>query len=280
MITIIDYIQKNTLLSQQEAWWMLEHITKKTRALLLQTSKLSLSKQEQFIIDDWIEQLSQKSIPLSYLLGSVPFLDLTIKVQPPILIPRQETEEWVANLIQELQLYKKNIKSILEIGTGSGCIALAIAKSFPSATITASDINPKALNLAKENASLNNVNNAIFVASDLFDCIKDQSFDLIISNPPYIDPIHKKTIMPQVLEWEDHQALFAKENGLALVYKIIEQAKGHLQYQPELPYQLVLEHDCNQQDQIKAHAQKNNFTCVNKKDLFGNFRTSWCKIVK
>lgn len=278
MKSIIKLIQEKTLLQEQEAWWMLEHITKKTRAALLHARSSSLSKQELCTIDDWIKKLSCQSMPLSYLIGSVPFLDLTINVVPPILIPRPETEEWVADLVEKMHAFKQNITSILEIGTGSGCIGLTLAKAFPAATVTAIDINPQALKLAQENATLNKINNVHFIQSDLFNNLNNLKFDLIVSNPPYIDPIHKKTIMPQVLEWEDEKALFANQEGLDLIYKIILSSKKHLHYQPDLPYQIILEHDHDQQEKIKFFAQKNGFICHNKKDLFGNFRTSWCKI--
>lgn len=279
MKSIIKQIQEKTPLQEQEAWWMLEHITNKKRAALLHAKSSSLSKQELFVIDDWIKKLSQKSMPLSYLIGSVPFLDLFIKVVPPILIPRPETEEWVNDLIQELLPFEQNIKSILEIGTGSGCIGLALAKSFPKATITAVDINPQALELAQENATLNKINNINFIKSDLFKNLNILKFDLIVSNPPYIDPSHKKTIMPQVLNWEDEKALFADQEGLELIYQIIQNAKKHLHYLPILPHQIILEHDRDQQEKINFFAQKNGFNCQNKKDLFGNIRTSWCKIL-
>lgn len=280
MITIVKLIQKKTFLSDQESWWMLEHITQKKKALLLHSSASSLSKQELLIINSWIKKLTQESIPLSYLLGSIPFLNLTINVKPPILIPRTETEEWVADLIQILQPHEQSIKTILEIGTGSGCIALALAKSFPNAMITATDINHQALNLAQDNATLNKVNNIKFINSDIFENINDLKFDIIVSNPPYIDPIHKKTILPQVLKWEDEKALFANKKGLDLIYKIMQNSRTHLHFQPILPYQIILEHDHDQHERINAFAKKQNLDCINKKDSFGKIRTSWLKVLK
>ncbi len=293
MKSIIAKILSQTSLSEQEAWWMLQHITSKTRAALLHEPASLLPQQQLQMIDDWINKLSDESMPLSYLLGSVPFLDLNITVRPPILIPRPETEEWVADLIQKLQPHAPKIVTILEIGTGSGCIALALAKAFPHAIITAADINPAALLLAQENADLNEIRNVRFVESNLFDALSiDENkthgsqippgittFDLIVSNPPYIDPIHKSTMMPQVLQWEDEHALFAQDDGLHLLKEIIRQAPKYLNHQPSLPCQLVLEHDNGQQEIIKKIAQENGFDCESKKDLFGNYRTSWCKLI-
>lgn len=278
MKKIIDFIKQNSSLSDQEAWWVLEHITKKTRAELLLSNDAFLSQQELSMIKDWLYQLSQESVPLSYLLGSVPFFNMTIKVQQPILIPRPETEEWVASIIQELHSYSENIRFILEIGTGSGCISLALAKAFPNAFVTATDINQQALNLAQENAALHNIANITFIKSDLFKNIPSTKFDLIISNPPYIDPIHKQNMMPQVIKWEDERALFAQQEGLELIYKIIQEASAYLHPNRALPYQLVIEHDNNQQEKIKDFAQQHGFHCSSRKDLFGNTRTSWCKL--
>ena len=290
MKTIIQKILASTSLNEQEAWWMLQHIIGKTRATLLHEHASNLSEEQLQTIDLWIQKLSTEFMPLSYLLGSVPFLDLMIKVQAPILIPRPETEEWVAILIQELQPHASKITTILEIGTGSGCIALALGQAFTHAAIIAVDINPAALKLAQENADLNKITNVTFIKSDLFsfssssDVIRGSihpqslTFDLIVSNPPYISTIHKKTMMPQVLQWEDEHALFAQDNGLHLIKEIIKQAPQHLRNNPSMPYQLVLEHDNGQQDTIKKIAQENGFDCTSKKDLFQNYRTSWCKL--
>lgn len=280
MKSVLAHIIAQTNLNEQEAWWMLQHITNKTKAKLLFSEKESLSSAELEKINDWIAQLSEKSIPLTYLLGSIPFLDLTIKTKPPILIPRIETEEWVATLIKELQPHKEWIKSILEIGTGSGCIALALAKNFINSAVVATDINEQALQLAAENAKTNNITNVTFMQSDLFKNIpEDQTFDLIISNPPYIDPIHHETMAQQVIKWEDKGALFAEEGGLKLIKQIIHEAPKHLTNRPQLPYQLIIEHDSGQEREIALIAQKNSFACSSRKDLFNNVRTSWCKII-
>lgn len=290
MKSIIAKILSRTNLSEQEAWWMLQHITSKTRITLLHESASLLSQEQLQTIDLWIQKLTTESIPLSYLIGSVPFLNLTIKVRAPILIPRPETEEWVAILIQELQPHASQITTILEIGTGSGCIALALGKAFAHATIIAVDINPNALKLAQENADLNKITNVTFIESDLFsfssssDVIRGSihpqspTFDLIVSNPPYIDTMHKDTMMPQVLQWEDEHALFAQDNGLHLIKEIIKHARQHLNNNPSMPYQLVLEHDNGQQEIIKNFAKEYRFDCTSKKDLFQNYRTSWCKL--
>ncbi len=274
MITIIKKIQKDTSLTEQEAWWMLEHITQRSKEQLY--TQPELTNLEVKAIDDWIHKLQHESMPLAYLIGSVPFLDLTIKVQPPILIPRPETEEWVHQVIQDIKRLTKKITSILEIGTGSGCIALSIAQSFPHVQVTATDINPKALQLAEHNAKKNNITNITFFESDLFQNIpRKQCFDLILSNPPYINPTMSETMVPQVLQWEDKQALFAQDQGLQVIDKIIKKAPAYVCKQSILPYQLVVEHDYNQHEIIKKHAHQQGWTCSQKKDLFGNWRTSW-----
>lgn len=276
MITVIKKIQQNTNLSEQEAWWMLEKITQKTKEQLYTQTKQLLTDQEQKTIDDWIYKLQHESIPLAYLIGSVPFLDLTIDVKPPILIPRPETEEWVNQLIEAITPFQESITSILEIGTGSGCIAISIAQKFPQLQITATDINPQALELAQQNANKNNITNITFLKSNLFENIStEQHFDLIVSNPPYINPIMSKEMMPQVTEWEDRQALFANDQGLEIIYEILNNSSQYLRKQSQLPYQLVIEHDYNQHKAIKKHAHQQRWTCSQKQDLFGNWRTSW-----
>lgn len=277
MKSVIANILEQTNLSEQEAWWMLEHITQKSKEQLMIAKPSTLSTQKRQTINDWIEQLTQKSMPLTYLLGSVPFLNLNIKVKTPILIPRAETEEWVAKLIQDFKPYKQQIKKILDIGTGSGCIALALAKEFNKAQVVATDINEQALKLAQQNAQLNNIENISFVQSNLFNNLADKTFDLIVSNPPYIDPVNKSSMMPQVTEWEDNKALFAQHQGLEIIENILKQSPSFLNKNSDLPYQLIFEFDHGQQDRIVQLAQKYKCNCSTYKDLFGNYRFAKCK---
>ena len=277
MISIVKKIQSSTNLSEQEAWWMLEKITKKSKAKLLFLSKEHLSKHQTAMINEWVVKLSKKNIPLTYLLGSIPFLNLTIQVEAPILIPRPETEEWVNMLINELQSYQTSITNILDIGTGTGCIAIALAKAFSKAQVTAIDINPKAIELATKNATLNKVSNISFIESNLFNNIPaNKSFDLIVSNPPYIDPTDKDHMLKQVTKWEDPAALFAENKGLGIIEQIFAQSKNYLSNKRNLPYQLVFEFGYNQGTIIPAIAQKQDWTCSIEKDAFNNNRTAWC----
>lgn len=273
----ITQIIQETNLSTQEAWWLLEHITQLPQTNLIIKTTLNQNQIQQ--LNQCIDQISKKHKPLAYIIGWVPFLDLKILTQPPILIPRPETEEWVYQLILDLKPKSSQIRRILDIGTGSGAISLALAKSFPMAQITAIDINPNAIALAQKNASLNKIKNIRFIESDLFTQIHpQQQFDLIVSNPPYIDPQEKKTMHPSVTAWEDPSALFADKQGLALISQIMHQAKSYITPNPQLPYQLVIEFDRSQQLQLSNIATQADLECTTSKDSFGNWRTAWCKL--
>ncbi len=268
-------LQQQTNLSAQECWWLLEHITKKSQAKLLlhgQLSTLEITKLEQAIY-----QLNLQHKPLSYILGFVPFLDLNIQVEPPILIPRVETEEWIAKIIQNFAPYKNQIKNICDVGTGSGCIALTIAKHFPNAHVTAIDINSQALKLAQKNAAFNNIRNVSFVQSDLFDQLpKNTKFDLIVSNPPYIDLQCLPSMAKQVTAWEDHQALFAQNCGLEITTKIIRNSAMFLQKNSNFPAQLIIEIDHNQHEKVLQIAAQFNWNAQAVLDGFEKWRTIWC----
>lgn len=272
----LNFICKQTNLSSQQSWWLLQHITKKTHAELLLTNKLN--QQEITDLDHAILQLTLEHKPLSYIIGFVPFLDLKVQVQPPILIPRPETEEWVAKIIADFAHHKDKIKKICDLGTGSGCIAIALAKHFPNAHITAIDINPQALELAQHNAHTNNIQNITFVQSDLFDQLSNTAqFDLIVSNPPYIDQKCLPVMDKEVTEWEDHQALFANDCGMAIITQILQNSSKFLQKNSALPAQLIFEIDHDQHEQVIGVAQRFGWHAQAVQDSFGKWRTIWCK---
>ena len=161
-------------------------------------------------------------VPSQYIIGLAEFYGMELKVDERVLIPRPETEELVELILTE---NAKPNQSVLDIGTGSGAIALALAKNRPDWLVTASDISPDALNLASENASLQDLKIS-FKKSDCFEEIAE-NYDIIVSNPPYISRADESEVGLNVLHSEPHLALFAEEDGLAIYRKIAQEAKNH-----------------------------------------------------
>jgi release factor glutamine methyltransferase len=174
-----------------------------------------------------IEKRAQKT-PLQYITGIQEFMSLTFMVNPHVLIPRPDTEVCVEAVLKKYS-HTKDPLSILELGTGSGCIAVSLAKYLPNATITATDISSEALDVAKENAKRNTVLEKIqFIKSDLFSHIPPQKFDVVISNPPYIPSAHIKTLSVEVKDHEPLLALDGGEDGYLFYRSILPKAKDHL----------------------------------------------------
>lgn len=173
----------------------------------------------------WQEVRSQliSGVPLQYALGRAWFMDLTLKVTPDVLIPRPETEELVEKIIQQTQISKPRI---LDIGTGSGCIALALKKAMPDAQVSACDTSIAALQIAAENAQQHNLD-VTFFQSDILqpDALQHlPTFDLIVSNPPYIHPDEKMDMEQHVLAHEPHLALFTPTEDMFIFYHAIADA--------------------------------------------------------
>jgi release factor glutamine methyltransferase len=168
--------------------------------------------------------------PIQYILGEIEFYDLTFKVAPGVLIPRQETEELVHMIINDFKSANKEL-SILDIGTGSGCIAISLANNISGSTVNAYDISDTALKIANDNAELNRVN-VEFKKVDILeykDQITDKKFDIIVSNPPYVRELEKKMMQNNVLDYEPDLALFVPDNDpLKFYIAITEFAKVNL----------------------------------------------------
>jgi release factor glutamine methyltransferase len=176
--------------------------------------------------------------PIQYILGETEFYGLTFKVNPSVLIPRPETEElveWVLSSVGGGQLSVGSSQfaagRILDIGTGSGCIAISLKKHLPDAKVSAIDISPEALKTAKENAELNAVDVA-FIEADILNFksdIENPKFEIIISNPPYVTLQDKIQMHHNVTGFEPHTALFVPQNDPLLFYKAIADfAANHL----------------------------------------------------
>ena len=174
----------------------------------------------------------QKEEPIQYILGSTEFYGLPFLVNENTLIPRTETEELIAWVIDEIKVLANNKiteLSILDIGTGTGCIPISLAKNLTSLNISAIDISTEALLIAKQNAILNKVTIEFIELNILNAESLPQEYDIIISNPPYVRELEKKEIKNNVLENEPHLALFvADENPLIFYNKIADLAKQQL----------------------------------------------------
>lgn len=231
---LLEPLYESTHHAQRVAWWFLEGITKKNRTQLLTHTTLSLSESQQKQLARWIHAHTVEHYPLQYLLGSVPFGPLEILVEPPTLIPRPETEEWCFNLIQSLAPLAHTPLRILDMCTGSGCISLSLAQAFPQATVYGVDISDAALALAEKNAAHNHLTNVRFFKSNLFETLNAEApFDLIVSNPPYINPDVWHELSPVVSLWEDRRALVAGNQGLELIQSITRIAPAFLtKYSP------------------------------------------------
>ena len=202
-------------------------------------------------------ELLLKKYPIQYLIGYVNFYGYKINVNKNVLIPR--------TINYSKQLFKNKKINILDLGTGSGAIAIALNRELNS-NITAVDISKKALNIAKTNARENNCN-IDFLYSDMFKNINDK-YDIIISNPPYIS--YDEEIMESVKKYEPHKALFANNNGLYFYKKILKKAKDHLNKK----FIIAFEIGWNQGNAIKAIAEKYFYTSIItiEKDFSGKDR--------
>ena len=164
----------------------------------------------------------QNGEPVQYIFGHTEFYGLPFNVNPSVLIPRPETEELVEWALSSV-VNSEWAGNILDIGTGSGCIAISLKKNLSNASVSAVDISPDALKTAKQNAGLNNVD-VIFINDDILNIkskIENSKFEIIISNPPYVT-LHDKTQMhTNVTDFEPHTALFVPENDPLIFYKAI-----------------------------------------------------------
>jgi len=167
--------------------------------------------------------------PIAHLTGTKEFFALRFEVTPDVLIPRPETEVLVERTIRLARDSAGDIESILDVGTGSGCIAISLAKHLPGVSICASDICEAALQVARHNAKRHDVSGRIeFRAGDLFAPWESGRFDVIVCNPPYVAESEAASLPANVRDFEPHAALFAGEDGLAVLRRLIAGAPRHL----------------------------------------------------
>ncbi len=218
-----------------------------------------------------------KGEPLQYIVGHIDFLGLIIHVGKGVLIPRPETELLVEEAIKQIRSQESGgrirdgeippVRKILDLCTGSGCIALAIAKALPGADVYGTDVSMAALRFAKKNAEVNEIENITFLKGSLFAPILDSAlFDIIVSNPPYIISADIPGLQREIKDWEPLEALDGGTDGLHFYRKIFADAAGHLRPGGRILCELGF----GQSAAVKEIAQKSGFGDISvNKDYAG-----------
>ena len=237
------------------------------------SNKLSeqLSKEIEEKYFSLIEKHIREDVPLSHLVGFEYFYDRKFKVTKDVLSPRLETEELIYKVVEYVKATKKNNLKILDLCTGSGIIAITLKKELDQLLIdvVASDISEEAIKVAKENAQFHDAT-IKFIQSDIFDNI-DEKFDIIVSNPPYIDRKDEVTMQDNVLKYDPHLALFAEEEGMYFYRKIIEQANDYLNENGVIFFEIGYD----QKDKIIKLADMNGYSAEVYKDINGRDRMAF-----
>jgi release factor glutamine methyltransferase len=195
------------------------------RAYLYGHPEQELTIEEQTRYAEALEQRS-RGIPAQYITGHQEFWGMDLIVSPAVLIPRPETEHMIETVLARVRQAPSPAKlRIIDVGTGSGCIALALAKELPDADIHATDISPTALDIARANAARHQLTSQIqFHEADLLEGIQRESFDFVVSNPPYVGESEEDQVQLEVRKFEPRQAVFAGPTGLEVIERLIPQA--------------------------------------------------------
>ena len=252
-----------------EARFILEHVLKITQKEIIQKSDLHIDTDNQTEIE-YITEKRIAGIPLPYLLGEWSFYGRTFKVNPHVLIPRADTE-----ILIEKALSKINVRDryeVLDLGCGTGIIGITIALERPLSKVTLIDQSQHAIQNTKENQMLHQVTNVMIQKSDWFSALDQTRFDVILSNPPYLED--NDPHLSQGLEDEPLDALVSGPTGIEAIQYIIENAKNHIKPSGWL----FIEHGYNQAIILKDLFEKNGYQHIeNAKDIHGIHRVTFAQ---
>lgn len=212
--------------SRADATLLLRHVLQIPHAELFAYRERHLTQSQLQMFQELIDQ-RRTGKPIQYITGEQEFFGLPFRVTPDVLIPRPETEHLVEAAIARLQ--NSPAPRLVDVGTGSGAIAIALAHTMPHAEIVALEISPAALAVAKQNAQQNGVAERIrFVQSDLLAAVAGEHFDAVVSNPPYVALSERASLPREVRDFEPASALFAGPTGLEVYHRLIVEAAGVL----------------------------------------------------
>ena len=208
--------------ARRDAELLLLHTLGLKRTALFTNAERELGAEEQAAYDLAISRRANGE-PIQYITGQQDFYGLTLTVSPAVLIPRPETELLVEAVLAQLPADRE--VSIVDVGTGSGAIAIALANLLPLARVLAVDLSQAALAIAQKNAAAHGVLDCVqFVASDLLESVQEEPFDAVLSNPPYVPEADRELLERQVREFEPGMALFAGPDGLDAYKRLVPQA--------------------------------------------------------
>lgn len=241
----IGKILEKAGLAINEVEIMLAHVLDKDRSFVKAFPEFKLHENQVSKLKEFIKR-RMKNEPLAYIIGYQEFLDFKVKVDERVLIPRPETEALVSEVIghvyskpnrNKANLREIDVLTIVDVGTGSGNIAIGLAKAIPFAKIYGTDIDPKALELAKENSIQHNQERVNLVLGNLLEPIEEE-IDIIVANLPYIPTSRIKTLQKEVAKWEPKLALDGGKDGLALYRLLFKQAKEKLKRNGKIFYEV------------------------------------------
>jgi release factor glutamine methyltransferase len=252
-----------------EARFILEHVLKIAQKEIIQKSDLQIDTDNQTEIE-YITEKRIAGIPLPYLLGEWSFYGRTFKVNPHVLIPRADTEILIEKALSKINAH--DLYEILDLGCGTGIIGITIALERPLSNVTLIDQSEHAIQNTKANQSLHQVTNVIIQKSDWFSALDQTRFDVILSNPPYLE--NNDPHLSQGLEDEPLDALVSGPTGIEAIQYIIENAKNHIKPSGWL----FIEHGYNQAIMLKDLFEKNGYQHIeNANDIHGIHRVTFAQ---
>lgn len=246
--------QRGVESARLEAELLLAHCCRCARIRLYAAIDRPLTDAERACMRDVVRRRAARE-PIAYIIGMREFYSREFRVGPAVLVPRPETETLVDKALDRIPRDRQ--VTVLDLGTGSGCVGITIALQRPAAEVTASDISPAALETARENTRRHKAEDRLtLIEGDLFDGVEPgMQFDMIVSNPPYVRQDELKGLQPEVRDFEPHSALVSGEDGLELIRRLIASAPDFLKD----PGSLLIECDPLQTDAVRQLMQQRGF---------------------
>ncbi|MDD6213537.1 MAG: peptide chain release factor N(5)-glutamine methyltransferase [Clostridiales bacterium] len=240
-----------------DAWYLFSHAAHMNRAAYFMKQAEEMPSDEELELER-LTQAREKRIPLQHLLGQTEFMGFPFQVDGRVLVPRQDTEKLVELVLEDQKNSQQENTRLLDMCTGSGCIAVSLALLGEFSEVVAVDISEDALKVARENARINECSKIEFRQSNLFEALEGEQFEMIVSNPPYIPTGELDHLMPEVRDHDPWLALDGKEDGLYFYRRLAEECPRHLVPGGKIFWEI----GCDQGEAVKELLQEAGFSDV------------------